>query len=180
MEPLIGDLVCIETSRSPQSQIIKLATRSMFSHVAILVAPDELIEAQGSWSHFRLGGQVQRTPLSTYAGCAQLWSTGRWPLTDEQRAAIVAYAEGKLGTPYGWRQILAIGLSAVGVRWQWVDDALDEPGTVICSQLAAEAYHYAAGIDVVPGKKLSRVTPADIAVSILGGTADPYYLVRPS
>lgn len=84
--------------------------------------------------------------------------------TDEERAAVAAWAEAHLGTPYDWFSDFVIGVhDLTGVKVpRWLAKLMSNDGTLMCSQLATEALR-AAGIDLFPGKESGEVSPADYA-----------------
>lgn len=68
--------------------------------------------------------------------------------------------------PYGWSDVAAIGLAALGVRLPAVMTRLRHRGTLFCSQGVAVAW-LGAGIRLAPtGKETAEVTPADLAARI--------------
>jgi hypothetical protein len=110
------------------SGIIEGVTHSPYSHVAIVVKENELIEAQG----FR---PVGYQALDFYSGCADVYTCDE--LTDDDRVAIARYAEGFEGRHYSYlldiyellRYTLGVTLMP-GKDWQPIN----------CSTLAAAIY----------------------------------------
>lgn len=94
-------------------------------------------------------------------------------LDDDQRAAVVAYAETTIGLPYDWPAIFRF----VGRFWKHRFRALlvrnagkrrlavvaTEPGgeSLICSELPTRAYRL-VGVDMAPGKPAAAVSPGDL------------------
>jgi hypothetical protein len=131
---------------------IKFITHSPYSHLAGVVKPNELIEAQG----FRRTGYQA---LDFYAGKVDVFTCDE--LTDEQRTQIVAGVTRYVGRRYsymllGWELLrYTFGVMLMPSKdWQ----------PIICSTLWADAYH-AAGVDLCPGIRFP--TPADVANSKL-------------
>jgi len=131
---------------------IEVVTHSLYSHVAGLAKPNELIEAQG----FRKTGYQG---LDYYAGSTDVYTCDE--LTDEQRMLIVDNVENYIGRRYSYLLIVweflryTVGLSlAPSKDWQ----------PVICSTLWVNVYR-AVGIDLCPGIRFP--TPGDIANSQL-------------
>jgi hypothetical protein len=134
------------------AEAIEGITHSPYSHVAGLVKPNELIEAQA----FRKTGYQG---LDFYDGAADAFTCDQ--LTDGQRAQIVSNVTAYVGTHYSYMlllwELLRYSLGVIilpGVDWQ----------PIICSTLWARAYRD-AGIDLCPGVRFP--TPADIATSPL-------------
>jgi len=104
------------------------------------------------------------------------WLANRWTIsnaeqskTDEQRTQIVTIAKGLLGTPYDWAGIVADAMAAIDAPnlWRLRDfDAAGPPAHVVCSSLAAYAYHK-VGLAGPVAPLLRAVTPADWASWIL-------------
>lgn len=139
---------------------------SPVNHAARYVGPTSTY-AEGAFIEARPGG-MGYTSIHAYPDA--IWSTGRLPArltpTDAQREVIVARAEDLIGTPYGWLDILAIGLAqrrtghvVTGREW-WVRRIADD-GTLICSQ-AIDVEDRAAGINLVPGRLPGLVSPGDL------------------
>jgi hypothetical protein len=142
----LADLILVRGNEG-LSYEIEWITRSPYSHVAGVVKPNELIEAQA----FRKTGYQG---LDFYVGCADVFTCDL--ATDEQRIQMVANVERYVGSHYsylliGWELIrYTIGILLVPVK-KW------EP--IICSTLWANAYR-SVGIDLCPGIRFP--TPADV------------------
>ncbi|WP_051055272.1 MULTISPECIES: hypothetical protein [Kitasatospora] len=127
-----------------------------YEHAFVCVGDGQLVEAQP-------GGAVLR-PLSEYDGRPALWSTGRIPLTDEQRAAVAAAARSCLGTPYSFADYLALA----AVRLHLPGGAplrrfVASTKHMICSQLVDQCYQD-AGVHLFTDHRWpGYVTPADLA-----------------
>jgi len=135
--------------------LIRLGTFSRWNHAAVVTDDVGIIEAtpQGV-----MPGWVGEYPKR---------AVSRATLTPLQREAIVAYCRGKQGVGYGWFDIAALALVAVGVRPRWLDDYARRDDRLVCSQLVAYAYD-AAGIRL-GGKDPWTVTPGDLAEFITEG-----------
>jgi len=167
---LPGTYVCVRTHGFvPLS--IRLFTRSPYDHAFIYAGDGRIIEAQP--------GGCREVPLSTYAGYPMLADTDE-SLTDEQRKRVVAKATALLGVPYGYLDIVRLGLSALGLRWRWLTRAADNERAMICSQVVA-ACGQAAGVDwlcgqgspaaVTPGMLAARNTMRPFALEVTGEPA---------
>jgi hypothetical protein len=93
MEIKPADLVLVRGT-GPVADIIKRVTNSPYSHVAMLVKPNELIEAQG----FRNTGYQG---LDFYQGCSDIYTLDM--LTEDQRARIVAHMMQEVGGKYDYK-----------------------------------------------------------------------------
>ncbi|MFB7949474.1 hypothetical protein ACFC6L_31700 [Kitasatospora phosalacinea] len=131
-----------------------------YEHAFVHVGDGELVEAQP-------GGAVLR-PLSSYDDRPALWSTGRIPLTDEQRSAITAAARAYVGTPYSFADYLA--LAAVRLHLPIgppLRHYVASTEHMICSQLVDQCYQD-AGVHLFADHRWpGYVTPADLARLLL-------------
>ncbi|MFJ3588607.1 hypothetical protein ACIQUY_04865 [Streptomyces sp. NPDC090231] len=90
------------------------------------------------------------------------WSTGKIPLTDEQRFEICTQALVLHGTPYSYLDYASLGLAHFRVRPAWVTDYIASTGHLICSQLVDEVY-LRAGVHLFDdGRSPGDVTPGDL------------------
>jgi len=127
---------------------------SRYTHAFIVADDFRAIAAQPSGA--RYGYLEQCYPGAVY-------STGKLPLTDEQRALIVAEAKKLLGTPYSWLDYAAISLHRFHIRPRFIERYIQDSGHMICSQLVDEVY-CRAGIHLFNDGRLPQdVTPGDIA-----------------
>jgi cell wall-associated NlpC family hydrolase len=145
-----ADLIFVRGSTTI-AHIIEDVSRSPYSHVAGIVKPNELIEAQG-------GRRTGYAALDLYDGAADVYTCDS--LTDAQREAVVDFAMKQQGTRYAYG---LIGWEAVHFLLH-IDLPYKEHGEFDCSQLWYDAYK-AAGIDLCPSMKI--VAPADLAQSQL-------------
>lgn len=135
------------------SDAIKDITHSPYSHLAGLVKPNELLEAQG----FRRTGYQG---LDYYAGCADIYTCDT--LTDAEREQMVKHIQTYVGRRYSY---LLIGWEFIRytLGFMLMPDKSWDP--IICSTLwAVEGYRH-VGIDLCPGVRFP--SPADIAESKL-------------
>lgn len=103
-------------------------------------------------------------------GGAKIYTESDWPgavysnlpLTDSQRAEIVAAGRALVGTPYSWVDYAAIGAQRLGLPFKWLRRYVSDSGHMICSQLVDAAYAR-AGVDLFPDRAPGNVTPGDLA-----------------
>ncbi|WTU05181.1 hypothetical protein OHV05_16070 [Kitasatospora sp. NBC_00070] len=132
-----------------------------WEHAFVHVGNGELVEAQPGGAELR--------PLSVYDGRPIRWSSGRIPLTDDQRRAVVAAARRYIGTPYSAADYFALAAHRfhlpVGLL---IGKYVADSGHMICSQLVDQCY-WDAGVHLfADGRWPGYVTPADLA-----GLLDP-------
>lgn len=160
MTPGRGDFGVVSTP-GLAAEIIRWGTESNVNHAFLYVGDGLLIEA-------RPGG-AGYAHIDKYNGLTVEWSTGAVPLDDVQRLKVIAHARTLVGTPYGWLDILAIGLTQrragrlinVDAPPWWVR-RVNDTHTLICSQLVDLAY-YLAGVDLFTDTRLpGLVSPGDL------------------
>jgi len=111
---------------------------------------------------------IQAEPAGTdYASLTPhgktLWSTGKIPLTDPQRALIQLAADSYLGVPYSFLDYAALILHRLHVRVPWLKRYIASTKHQICSQLVDQVY-LDAGVHLFDdGRWPGYVTPADLA-----------------
>ncbi|MEW6612718.1 MAG: YiiX/YebB-like N1pC/P60 family cysteine hydrolase [Pseudomonadota bacterium] len=142
--------------RHPGSALIRVATWSRWSHVA-LVDGDEVIEAAAPHGVRRasVGAAIDRA-----ARCALVELPARDP------AAVLAAAASQLGKPYDWTAVLGLGL-----RRDW-----QEEDAWFCSELVAWAFQH-AGEPLFRAEVLRRVTPQHLWM--LAPAPDPVLSLNP-
>lgn len=136
--------------------LIRQATHSWANHAFVVGADGTVIEADPR-------GGVRVAPLAQYAGMRMAVNSGE-PMTDAQRAAVLAQAEAMVGYRYGLVDIGALALSSVGLSWRWLFKLIGlDRRAVICSQLVADCGK-AAGLDWQCSKEFcDEVTPGLLA-----------------
>lgn len=137
--------------------IIRVATRSSVNH-AFVVNGNTIIEADPKG--------LQYNHLSAYPDA--ILSD---PIDGPQAAAVWRWSVAHLGTPYGWRDILAIALKVSRIPTpKWAMRRLASSDTLICSQAVTAAYA-AAGIRL-GDKPPAFTTPGDL-LHVLRGEPEP-------
>lgn len=160
MTPRPGDFFVVSYHKPDLfSKVITLLTRSRWTHAGICLGGGRIGEATPA-------GFVE-APADKYQGIADIaWSSE--DLSDQQRDAICGRAMMAIDMrlPYGWGDVVAIGLAALGVRIPPVMNRLRNRGTLFCSQAVAVAW-LGAGIRLAPpGGETAETTPAHLAERI--------------
>jgi uncharacterized protein YycO len=133
---------------------------STMEHAFVYVGDGKIVEAEP--------GGARVAGLDEYDGRRIAWSSGKVPLTDEQRVEVVAAVRSFLGIPYGFADYLSLALARFHVRPGWVRRKVASNRTLICSQLV-DAALLAAGVHLyADGRLPGDVTPGDL-----------YQLIRP-
>jgi uncharacterized protein YycO len=147
-----GDLL-FEEGKGFIAWAIKKLTKSKFSHVAIVVDQNTVIEA---WP-----GGVREIPCPYAPGTYHIKTCKQ--LTDEQRQEIIEHARKFKGTPYDYGRILAL-LIELGFH---IKNRIYERGKIICSVYASLAYWKGAKKSLRPDRPIYHQTPEDLFESPL-------------
>ncbi|GAA1701716.1 hypothetical protein [Fodinicola feengrottensis] len=126
-----------------------------YTHTWILAEDDQVFAAYpGGASYQSLASEIAMRGPIAYVDI---------PVTDNERAAVLAELPGLAGTPYSYLEYLALAARRLGVRSKRLDAYIASAGHMICSQLAAEAYRRAGVIIFKDGRLPQDVTPGDFA-----------------
>ncbi|MFJ1757678.1 hypothetical protein [Kitasatospora sp. NPDC088134] len=127
-----------------------------YEHAFVHVGDGQLVEAQPGGAELR--------PLTVYDGYPVRWSTGRIPLTEAQRTAIVTAAHHYLGTPYSFADYLALAAARLHLpAGSLLRGYVASSKHMICSQLVDQCYQD-AGVHLFTDHRWpGYVTPADLA-----------------
>ncbi|WP_423822078.1 YiiX/YebB-like N1pC/P60 family cysteine hydrolase [Salinisphaera sp. SPP-AMP-43] len=155
-----GDVVLVE-GRTRASGVIQSVTLSSWSHAALYIGRISELEHEGARQRSELGGWPRETPMLVEAEMGRgvcLSTLARYrgehlricrprDLAETDRAAVIAYACERLGTPYDMRQIadllrFFLPYGILPRRWR---STLFEAGhgdniRAICSTLLANAF----------------------------------------
>ena len=140
---------------------IRLVTRAKVNHAMLYVGDGMVVEANPAGACL--------SPVSNYYRLTLHWSN--LPLTDDERARIVAAARSHIGAPYSWVDDACIALARIfGVHVpEWVRLRLASKGRLMCSQLVDVSYSE-AGIDLFTDDRLpGDVAPGDLDQLIIAG-----------
>lgn len=129
---------------------ISVVTTSRYCHVRLIVDSD------GSTVEADFGGAVRG-----HVEPGDVIVTA--PLTPEERARIPAIAAAMVGIPYGFVDILALGLAQAGVRLPSLARRIARPDRLFCSQLVDLAWGRAGYTAFHDGRLPQDVSPGDIA-----------------
>ena len=134
--------------------LIRLATWSRYDHSFIYVGSGKIVEAQPQ-------GAVL-SDLDKYTRDALIWSADN--ISPAQRKKIVNWALTLRGTPYGYLDIVYLGLATLGLKFNWILRRVEREDRLICSQLVAVSGENAKVDAWLCGKKNAcLVTPANLA-----------------
>lgn len=133
--PVSGGYGCVDIPTF-FGKLIRLFTHSPYSHAFVVLdaASGQILEARPE------GAQLRH--LSEYQGLRQIYSTD-YVLNGDVEALRRA-AEPFVGIPYGFLDIVYLGLANLGIRWKWLLRQVRRQDRMICSQLVAE-FGYRAG-----------------------------------
>lgn len=145
MQP--GDFCVLQTS-GWEAHVIQAFTRSPYNHAYGYLGGGLMIEAQPG------GAKIGK--VSKYNGYKQLQS--KLPLTTAQSIQIAMAYKKQEGIEYGWGDVFAVGLGAIGIELP----KLDDPDSVFCSQLVAIGL-LGAKFAIKTQKQANRITPGDLA-----------------
>lgn len=150
-----GRYVCVRTN-GIIPWIIRRATKSDYDHVFIVGYGGQIIQAEPAG--------IAIGKLSDYSG-AQAVANLAEPMTDTQRAAVVAAARMTLGDGYNFGTILDQGFAYLGLHWRLLLKLASAKHVFDCSQLVAVAGAMASPpMPWMCGlRNTALVTPADLA-----------------
>jgi len=133
-------------------ELIRHATESWAGHAFIYVGQGMIIE-----------GAPPATRVAPAASHPDAIWNALEPLTDAQRAAIVARAHALAGTPYDYAAYIGFALEITGIKTgKELDPVFCHDTWRVCSADVADAYSF-AGIDLTAGLKYPNlVSPASL------------------
>jgi hypothetical protein len=131
-------------------RVICYVTRSRYCHVRLIVDAD--------------GTTVEANPPGAFRGKVQEGDVVvSVPLTDEQRAKVPALAEALVDTPYGFLDVLVLGLAQFGLRLPFLRKRLGRTDRLFCSQLVDLVWGE-VDFEAFDDKRLPQnVSPGDLA-----------------
>lgn len=133
------------------SFLIRKITKSKYSHLALIISPAQIIEADGC------NGYIKYTNINYYKNCADVYDCDF--LTDDQRDEICKYAISKIGQKYDYFLLFVLILRYVcGIKIKYKDIDSD-----VCSELINDCYK---SIEVLLSKKKFPI-PNDVIKSKL-------------
>lgn len=155
-----GTYGCVD-SRSPNlygrlmEAAIRYFTKSSYSHAFVIISESgDIVEA--------MPGGARLANISEYAGLNIILYSGE--MNDNQRHLVVQAAKRYIGTPYGFLDIVYLGLYLRGINWKWLLGKIRRTSRMICSQLVAQCGVEASVPSWMCGKEFAQlVTPADLA-----------------
>lgn len=151
-----GDVAFSHNDRHWYGWVISVFTKSRYSHCKLVIAENgRTVEATNGGVRF---GMVQPEDVVSSP-----------PLTDEQRLKCILFAKSLIGTPYGWVDIVVIGLAQVGVRLPSLSRELSRVDRLFCSQLVDYVWRRAGFRAFMDQRQPQNVSPGDLADLALRG-----------
>lgn len=147
----IGDIVLVK-GEDCLSEVIEDIQGSIYSHAAVIVKENEIIEARG----FEATGY---DGLDKYKGQADIFTCDS--LNDKQREGIVKYIENEVGGHYDF---VLLFLEFIRYVFHIILPYKKPFHSHICSTLCSDAYR-SVGVDLCPGIKYP--SPKDLSESKL-------------
>lgn len=133
---------------------------SRYTHAFIVIDDERVAEAEPGGARY---GSLQK-----YIAEGAVFSS-HVQLTPEQRAMIVATAEGLIeaGTPYSFLDYVALALHRIHIRPKFIEDYVASSGHMICSQMADFCWQQAS-VHLFSDCRLPQdVSPGDIANALI-------------
>lgn len=130
----------------------------LYSHAFTLLDDDTILEAEPGGARIR--------PVTEYPASAVTWSS--WDLTDGQRAAIVAAARQREGTPYSALDYFSLAAHRLHIPAPGLRQYIASTGHMICSQLEDQIYLDADLHMFSDGRWPGDVTPAALRQVLTG------------
>lgn len=147
MQP--GDIALSLNPDAWYATIITWVTRGRYSHVRLVIdRSGKTIEA------FRGGvkyGKVRPTDVVVQA-----------PLSREQRAKVRETAEQFLDTPYGWIDVVVLGLGQLHIKLPYLNKRMDRWDRLFCSQLVDVVWRLLQFYAFDDRRQSQNVSPADL------------------
>ena len=136
--------------------LIRLVTRSKWNHALLLLGDDSCVEAEPSGAALGTGSAYATQEVSALV------------LSSVQVEAVCAAALSLVGTPYGFLDIVSVGLLQYGIRLGFIRRRVERSNCLICSQLVDECYRRAGVHLFSDGRIPMDVTPGDLARLVEG------------
>ena len=124
-----GDVLAYKGDKnSPISNIVKIMTKSQYSHLCLYISDDNAIEADG------IKGDIDYVNINNYKGRLDVYTCPS--LTDLQRKQICDYAISRIGQKYDYGLLFFLFLKRLfKFRFRLRDRKTD-----ICSELVNDSY----------------------------------------
>jgi hypothetical protein len=152
--------------------LIRFGDEGAWNHAFTFLEDTTLKQDGGKWT-CENGGSLAEAggkgmvlgDVSYYLEHARHLAVSGDSLTPAQRQQIVLEARFEVGTkvPYGYGDIILLGLARLGIHWRWLHGRLAKAHLLICSQAVAHQYRRAC-VDTMPGHADIDVTPETLAL----------------
>lgn len=156
-----GDILLYK-GKSLLSKIIRLLTKSEYSHAGIAVWwNDRLMVLEA------VGKGVILTPMSKnlkhYKGTVH-WFTSKKAIPYTKRLNMVQFAQQELGKEYSKWKLIVFGYKLLFGKDRDKKDKFRKTNSLVCSHYVAQIYNY-GGLDLTEGVSDAFTLPEDIAKS---------------
>jgi len=124
-----GDVLAYKGDKnSPISNIVKIMTKSQYSHLCLYISDDNAIEADG------IKGDINYVDIKNYKGRLDIYTCSS--LTDLQRKQVCDYAISRIGQKYDYWLLFVLFLRKLfKLRFKLKDRDED-----VCSELVNDSY----------------------------------------
>lgn len=156
MDLQIGDIVFFKR-KNIFSSLVSYITKSPYSHVAMVMYPGYLVEA--NW--------YKKSNIVEFEYNPEEMEIFRFKggLTQCQKMKVVVESGKQLGKIYDYPQLLEYVYEYL-FKIRLFDNLLNSKNLIICSELVDDVYD-SIGIDLIPDRAEGNVTPGDLANSVL-------------
>lgn len=146
----IGDFFTVQRN-TPVGWLIQLVTKSHQSHAGVICGEDgRILEAEWRGARFNY---IHRYPNA---------KIHHVEMKDYQQQVFSAACQAAEGIPYGFLDIISIGLLQYGVKPAWLRNRVKKQSNAICSQLV-DRLEWQAGVHLFNDGRIEQdVTPGDL------------------
>lgn len=147
----IGDVILVR-GRGIISLLIRLVTRSKYSHVALALSDKHVLEID--WKYRLKINEIHYNHYDIYRFYREL--------NHDEIFKLLNFAYSVIGTKYDFKQIFSLFLEyTFNIKSDYL---FNNPKKLICSDVVDLAYKE-IGVDLIPNKEYQNVTPHDVSTS---------------